>query len=291
MDDFKRTSWHKAQQPANGSPAFTLTELAVVIATLAVLFVLLLPALANTKFRDRYASCTSNLRQWGVVCNRYATDNTRTPAINLPSFDIGGSPGGNLWDLSTNMVNGLQPYGVTVQMWFCPVKPNEFLNIENANPGVQITDARQFISLNNPPTGQGIQYNHTYLTIFYSVYIPRKYNGSQWCPMDRQASKAQYGGWFTRGGSANPALLGWPTPWPMTASSKWAGKNPILTDRLYGPGGQHNPALIFSSSGHPYGSSVANLNLLYADGHVVSHNQNAFQWTYDVGSPQFCNFY
>ena len=41
----------------------TMTGLLVIIATVALLAATLLPALANTKFRDQLANCTANLRQ------------------------------------------------------------------------------------------------------------------------------------------------------------------------------------------------------------------------------------
>ena len=69
--------------------AFTLTELLVVIAMILLLAVVVLPALGATtmgkgKFQARVARCVSNYRQWGVVANLYANDNSGY----LPSFAI-----------------------------------------------------------------------------------------------------------------------------------------------------------------------------------------------------------
>jgi competence protein ComGC len=294
-DDFKRAS-APGTKLTSGSPAFTLTELVVILAVIAFLAATLLPALANTKFRTGYAGCTSNLRQWGVVANAFSTDNQG----KLPSFPMSiGYAGGNLWDVDAAMTTNLVPYGVTVQMWFCPARPGDFQSIANANPGVAITSPTQFAALNNPSGQQGIEYNHKYLTIFYSVYIPRQlgFGNSGWWPVE--ASHLPPGmlpAW--RAEVANPAIPFWSTgtPWPLHASDKWSGSNPIMTDTLFDGSSADGGGLpwnqVFSpAGGHPYGGKIVNINLLYADGRLVVHNASQFIWTWDGRNNQFANYY
>lgn len=54
--------------------AFTLVELMVVIAVIALLIMILLPYLQRARERARSTSCQNNLRQYGIAMGRYMSD-------------------------------------------------------------------------------------------------------------------------------------------------------------------------------------------------------------------------
>ena len=54
--------------------AFTLIELLVVISIIALLLAILMPSLGMAKEKARQVVCKSNLHQWGIMFQMYATD-------------------------------------------------------------------------------------------------------------------------------------------------------------------------------------------------------------------------
>ncbi len=68
--------------------AFTLVELLIVIAIIAILAALLFPAFARARENARQTSCTSNLHQIGIAVQMYRADEKEFPnslAVLLPS--------------------------------------------------------------------------------------------------------------------------------------------------------------------------------------------------------------
>jgi prepilin-type N-terminal cleavage/methylation domain-containing protein/prepilin-type processing-associated H-X9-DG protein len=115
---------------------FTLVELLVVIAMIAMLAVIQVPALTGTKVNSKTAQCLSNMKQLQLCWQMYANDNNDCLPLNGPPSVSG--PGGNgspnSWiqgnaqsDPQTPYIpNGvLYPYNKTLSIYACPANTRQ----------------------------------------------------------------------------------------------------------------------------------------------------------------------
>ena len=97
--------------------AFTLIELLLVIAIIALLATLLFPAITGFTERANGIKCQQNLRNVFVLLGNAATDNeNKYPEIEIdPQNPVhGGSP------LAKTLFNTIKPYGGSEKMLQCP---------------------------------------------------------------------------------------------------------------------------------------------------------------------------
>jgi prepilin-type N-terminal cleavage/methylation domain-containing protein len=105
---------------------FTLLELLLVIAIIALLAGLLLPVTGTIIDRANSTKCVNNLRQLGIAAHAYANDHDNTFPIIEPD------PSTPIWPPDSNALSisaALGPYGATTQLLQCPADlkgPNWF---------------------------------------------------------------------------------------------------------------------------------------------------------------------
>lgn len=113
--------WRAA--PAFQLAAFTLIELLLVIAIVAILAALLLPALSNAQSRGQQVACCNHLKQLAIAVHMYTADNDGRLPENSPTVPwVAGNMkvAGDATNSTLLRLGKLFPYASQTSIYHCP---------------------------------------------------------------------------------------------------------------------------------------------------------------------------
>jgi prepilin-type N-terminal cleavage/methylation domain-containing protein len=273
---------HPFTDKKNREAGFTLVELLVVLATVAVLAVMLLPAIAGTKPSSQAFQCLENQRQLMLAVQMYAQDNSDLlPPNDYPYLTTYATMGATAQAQHKNWVVGTMEQaldaedlpGRTAGMVSELLDPNTLLSPYLTNRPVYHCPADNYI---DPYAG-------------HSVHV-RSYSmsgavGTIWSSStamggtDTRPVGSPVGGGWLPGSSFNGNQTIWLTYGKMTAFTKpgpaktfvFMDENPLtINDGCFYASANAQPNQTYLID-YPSGNHNAAAAISFADGHAIIH--------------------
>jgi len=252
---------------------FTLIELLVVIAIIAILAAILLPALSQTQKRALRIEDVSNLRQWDLAFQVYATDNNDTLP---PGFTLNTG----MW--MTELIQYIPNSSIGGPICFCPtaVTTRDTLPVPFVTTGCTFLAWGRYNTNSYPPEPWG------------PTGCSGSYGVNAWMA-DPPSTTTNSSYWVKMSAAVRVANV------PLFGDCAWEGTNPNVTDstdqpELTGPGVVNKDDEIpsFCLARHPGRSPV---DMSFPDGSVSDVGLRqlwSLPWskTWVAPSPRFPNW-
>jgi prepilin-type processing-associated H-X9-DG protein len=198
--------------------------------------------------------------------------------------------GANPWDVNLGFIPACASHGLTVPMWFCPVRTEETAAQYAA---ARIYLGHDMISIDDLNRYLANFYGGYFVILNHNLWVQRTAGG-----LNASARPLPDPNIPPTTAGTDPAIYGWPRKSTDLASSHV----PFLSDTCfssYGTPGGGNPDNINitgannlptakKTSGHVYGKMLGSLslNLAFVDGHVEAHKKQLLKWVY-TGDPAY----
>lgn len=249
----------------NGSGAFTLVELLVVISILALLLAILLPSLGKARQAAKAIHCSSKLHTIGLYFRFYNNDNNDWYPMTNDWVNFPASPKARFWYrlqvYTPNFNQTLQ--GERLKQFVCPATVESWQSVSVDNIFWSYTATHAYLyrpSLTDAWTGINWDYS--------SQSGPPASNRTSFYPRPSQTAMLGDG---SQGGIGSPAasLTAWAeTLWYPRVVKPDGGTPPTRTypEMVYGVYREHGWQAWWST---PHQGAM---NMLYFDGHVQPHS-------------------